>query len=145
MTERIFERLDRLGAEAGITEMTPALRWFALLVRNDMLAHYWPVPQPAQEPCDHRYFNFGTEQKRRRCVNCNELELEALAQPAQEPLTEVQIQCGLMALLRCSASDLDNYSYIMIDHYTDDVKRVVSAIIQNYPEKDNSQPAQNLS
>ena len=49
MTERIFEKLDRLGAEAGITEMTPALRWFALLVRNDMLAHYWPAPQPAQE------------------------------------------------------------------------------------------------
>ena len=67
---------------------------------------------------------------------------EVLAQPAQESLTEVQIQRGLMALLRCSASDLDNYSYIMIDHYTEDVKRVVSAIIQNYPEKDNSQPAQ---
>ena len=51
MTERIFERLDRLGAEAGITEMTPALRRFALLVRKDMLSQ-WVMPvsaQPAQE------------------------------------------------------------------------------------------------
>ena len=69
---------------------------------------------------------------------------EAFTQPAQEPLTEVQIQSGLMALLRCSASDLDNYSYIMIDHYTEDVKRVVSAITQNYLEKDNSQSTQTL-
>ena len=53
---------------------------------------------------------------------------EALAQP--ELLTEAQIQRGLMALLQCSASELDSYSCLMMDTYTDDVKRVVSAVNQ---------------
>jgi hypothetical protein len=37
MTERLIDKLDRLGAEAGIAEMTPEIRRFALLVRSDML------------------------------------------------------------------------------------------------------------
>jgi hypothetical protein len=37
MTERLIDKLDRLGAEAGIAEMTPEIRRFALLVRGDML------------------------------------------------------------------------------------------------------------
>jgi hypothetical protein len=44
MTERLIEKLDRLGAEAGIQGMTPEIRRFALLVRADMVA------QPVQEP-----------------------------------------------------------------------------------------------
>jgi len=43
MGERLIEKLDRLGAEAGIQGMTPEIRRFALLVRADMVA------QPAQE------------------------------------------------------------------------------------------------
>jgi hypothetical protein len=41
MTERLLEKLDRFGAEAGIKEMTPEIRRFAMLVRNDML-QVWP-------------------------------------------------------------------------------------------------------
>ena len=44
MGERLIEKLDRLGAEAGIQGMTPELRRFALLVRADMVA------QQEQEP-----------------------------------------------------------------------------------------------
>ena len=44
MGERLIEKLDRLGAEAGIQGMTPEIRRFALLVRADMVA------QPVQEP-----------------------------------------------------------------------------------------------
>ena len=41
MTERIIDKLDRLGAEAEIKEMTPEIRRFALLVRQDVVAG-WP-------------------------------------------------------------------------------------------------------
>jgi hypothetical protein len=41
MTERLIEKLDRLGVEAGIKEMTPEIRRFALLVRQDVVAG-WP-------------------------------------------------------------------------------------------------------
>lgn len=37
MTERILDKIDRLGAEAGIQVMTPEIRRFALLIRADML------------------------------------------------------------------------------------------------------------
>jgi hypothetical protein len=56
---------------------------------------------------------------------------EALAQP--ELLTEAKIQRGLMALLQCSASELDSYSCLLLDNYTDDVKRVVLAVNQTSP------------
>ena len=46
MTERIIDKLDRLGAEAEIKEMTPEIRRFALLVRQDVVAG-WPM-EPAQ-------------------------------------------------------------------------------------------------
>jgi hypothetical protein len=41
MTERLPEWIDRIGAAAGITEMTPQLRHFALLIREDLVAK-WP-------------------------------------------------------------------------------------------------------
>ena len=41
MTERIIDKLDRLGVEAEIKEMTPEIRRFALLVRQDVVAG-WP-------------------------------------------------------------------------------------------------------
>jgi hypothetical protein len=41
MTERLIEKLDRFGVEAEIKEMTPEIRRFAMLVRNDML-QVWP-------------------------------------------------------------------------------------------------------
>jgi hypothetical protein len=37
MTERFIDKLGRLGAEAGIKEMTPEIRRFAMLVRSEML------------------------------------------------------------------------------------------------------------
>lgn len=37
MTERILDKIDRLGAEAGILVMTTEIRRFALLIRADML------------------------------------------------------------------------------------------------------------
>ena len=37
MTERLIEKIDRLGAEAGIKEMTPEIRQFAMLVSQDMV------------------------------------------------------------------------------------------------------------
>ena len=45
MSERFLEKLDRLGAEAGIETMTPAIRRFALLVRNDVVSG-WPSSKP---------------------------------------------------------------------------------------------------
>jgi hypothetical protein len=41
MAERLIEKLDRLGAEAGINEMTPEIRRFALLVAQEVVAQ-WP-------------------------------------------------------------------------------------------------------
>jgi hypothetical protein len=41
MTERLIEKLDRLGVEAEIKEMTPEIRRFALLVQQDVVAG-WP-------------------------------------------------------------------------------------------------------
>jgi hypothetical protein len=41
MTERLIEKLDRLGAEAGIKQMTPEVYRFALDVRKDLVAE-WP-------------------------------------------------------------------------------------------------------
>jgi hypothetical protein len=41
MTERLIEKLDRLGAEAEIKEVTPEIRRFAMLVRQDVVAG-WP-------------------------------------------------------------------------------------------------------
>jgi len=35
MAERLIEKLDRLGAEAGIKQMTPEIYRFALDVRKD--------------------------------------------------------------------------------------------------------------
>lgn len=41
MTERLIEKLDRLGAEAGIKQMTPEVYRFALDVRKDLVSE-WP-------------------------------------------------------------------------------------------------------
>ena len=41
MTERLIAKLERLGAEAGIKEMTPEIFQFALGVRADLAAE-WP-------------------------------------------------------------------------------------------------------
>jgi uncharacterized protein YeaC (DUF1315 family) len=41
MGERLVPKLDRLGAEAGIKQMTPEIYNFALLVRADVVAQ-WP-------------------------------------------------------------------------------------------------------
>ena len=40
MTERLIEKIDRLGAEAGIKEMTPEIRQFAMLVSQDMVKQW---------------------------------------------------------------------------------------------------------
>lgn len=41
MSERLIPKLDRLGAEAGIKQMTPEIYKFAMLVRADVVAQ-WP-------------------------------------------------------------------------------------------------------
>ncbi len=41
MTERLIEKIDRLANEAGIKEVTPEIRRFAMLVRQDVVAQ-WP-------------------------------------------------------------------------------------------------------
>jgi len=41
VAERLIEKLDRLGAEAGIKQMTPEVYRFALDVRKDLVAE-WP-------------------------------------------------------------------------------------------------------
>jgi hypothetical protein len=41
MAERLIEKLDRLGAEAGIKQMTPEVYRFALDVRKDLVSE-WP-------------------------------------------------------------------------------------------------------
>jgi hypothetical protein len=51
-------------------------------------------------------------------------------EPSQaiEPLTETQLERGMMALLSCAASDLEALSPIMYETYKDDVNRVYSAV-----------------
>jgi hypothetical protein len=41
MAERLIEKLDRLGTEAGIKQMTPEVYRFALDVRKDLVSE-WP-------------------------------------------------------------------------------------------------------
>ena len=41
MGERLIPKLDRIGAEAGIKQMTPEIYNFAMLVRADVVAQ-WP-------------------------------------------------------------------------------------------------------
>ena len=41
MSERLIPKLDRIGAEAGIKQMTPEIYNFALRVRADVVAQ-WP-------------------------------------------------------------------------------------------------------
>jgi hypothetical protein len=41
MDERLMEKLARLGAEAGIKQMTPEIYRFSMLVRSDVVAQ-WP-------------------------------------------------------------------------------------------------------
>ena len=41
MGERLMVKLDRLGAEAGIKQMTPEIYRFAMLLRADVVAQ-WP-------------------------------------------------------------------------------------------------------
>jgi hypothetical protein len=41
MSERLMAKLDRLGAEAGIKQMTPEIHRFSMLVRADVVAQ-WP-------------------------------------------------------------------------------------------------------
>ena len=51
MDERLMAKLDRLGAEAGLKQMTPEIYRFSMLVRADVVAQ-WPErpvdfgPQP---------------------------------------------------------------------------------------------------
>lgn len=43
MIERLIEKIDRLANEAGIKEVTPEIRRFAMLVREDDLTAQWDV------------------------------------------------------------------------------------------------------
>ena len=47
MTERLITKLDRLGAEAGIKEMTPEVYRFAQLLNDDKLKQWdeWRAKQ----------------------------------------------------------------------------------------------------
>ena len=47
MTERLIAKLDRLGAEAGIKEMTPEIYRFAQLLNDDKLKQWdeWKAKQ----------------------------------------------------------------------------------------------------
>ena len=47
MTERLLAKLDRLGAEAGIKEMTPEVYRFAQLLNDDKLKQWdeWKAKQ----------------------------------------------------------------------------------------------------
>ena len=45
MTNRLHENLERLAAEAGITEITPEIRMFAWLINQDSLIGFWEAAQ----------------------------------------------------------------------------------------------------
>ena len=45
MTKRLETNLDRLAAEAGITEITPEIRMFAWLINQDSLQGFWEAAQ----------------------------------------------------------------------------------------------------
>ena len=79
MTERLIETLDRLGIEAGIETMTPEIRRFALLVRQDTTKQ-WPAREPEQPV---RRELMTPEQRRRKC---EELCIEAQSMDSAEYL-----------------------------------------------------------
>ena len=91
MTERIIDKLDRLGAEAEIKEMTPEIRRFALLVRQDVVAG-WPkrewvglTDEEVSEIIDEEIgFNscWGPEEAFARAIEAKLKEKNATAQPA---------------------------------------------------------------
>jgi len=66
MAERLIEKLDRLGAEAGINEMTPEIRRFALLVAQDVVAQ-WPN-RPWVELTDEQRINISYKVNGNECV-----------------------------------------------------------------------------
>jgi len=45
MTNRLHTNLERLAAEAGITEITPEIRMFAWLINQDSLIGFWEAAQ----------------------------------------------------------------------------------------------------
>ena len=67
MTERIIDKLDRLGVEAEIKEMTPEIRRFALLVRQDVVAG-WPK-RPYRPLQDNGSKYFGAWDKADEALN----------------------------------------------------------------------------
>lgn len=77
MTERLIEKLDRLGSEAGVEKMTPEIRRFAMLVRADTAAA-WPSPPRPEQGCN---CNQG-----QCCHICDPDIVNGWAQPEQEPV-----------------------------------------------------------
>ncbi len=80
MSERLIEKIDRLGAEAGIETMTPEIRRFALLVRQDTVAQ-WPDLTAQQRESYQKGHNDGVAHHK---------QAVKAAQPEQEP----EVCCG---------------------------------------------------
>jgi hypothetical protein len=56
-----------------------------------------------------------------------------LPQAVVEPLTDERMQAALMAMLQCSASDLESYSVKLLANYEDDVRRIHSVLLSATP------------
>ena len=57
MTKRLDTNLDRLAAEAGV-ELTPAIRRFAWLVKQDSLQGFWKAAQHYAELEQEKVYRF---------------------------------------------------------------------------------------
>jgi|APGre2960657373_1045057.scaffolds.fasta_scaffold51917_5 hypothetical protein len=89
MTERIIDKLDRLGAEAEIKEMTPEIRRFALLVRQDVVAGWPKRPYRPLQDNGSKYFGAwdkADEALNKMAENARELGLDY--EPEQMTTTE---------------------------------------------------------
>jgi len=70
--------------------------------------------------------SFSVQRQVNEALDAGKALLEQPA-PVQEP-SEEAVAKGVMALLQCSYSELDDYSPRLMDAYQDDVKRVFSAM-----------------
>ena len=73
MTERILDKIDRLGAEAGILVMTTEIRRFALLIRADMLK---TMPMPTVPDAIHHTDTSETLEYIQGWNDCRQLMLK---------------------------------------------------------------------
>ena len=77
MDERLIPKLDRLGAEAGIKQMTPEIYNFAMLVRADVVAQWPERPWVGLTDEEIKEFEIWQDNREEEVGWCNPSEIVA--------------------------------------------------------------------